>query len=154
LVRGDVPALDLPAERRLQELLVALANDQLLHSAHDCSDGGLAVTVAESCFDNDGMGAEISIAAVDVSRDSAMNTAAALFGESASRVLISVAAENATTVLARAAAAKVPARLVGQTGGNLLRIAVAGRIAVDVSIHEAERVWGSALERYFVKRVA
>ena len=42
----------------------------------------------------------------------------------------------------------------GQTGGNLLRIAVGGHMAVDMPIHDAERAWSSALERYFVKRVA
>src|SRR5262249_23026592 len=61
LVRGEPPALDLRVERALQELLVALATDRLLHSAHDCSDGGVAVTLAESCFDTGGMAAEVSI---------------------------------------------------------------------------------------------
>jgi hypothetical protein len=65
-----------------------------------------------------------------------------------------VAPEDVTRVMERAAAAKVPARLIGQTGGGSVRIAVAGHMAVDVSIHEAERAWSSALERYFVKRVA
>src|SRR6185436_14317748 len=83
LVRGEPPALDLEAERALQDVLVELASERLLHSAHDCSDGGFAVTLAESCFDTSGMGAEVSIPGVDVT---ALNTAAALFGESASRV--------------------------------------------------------------------
>jgi phosphoribosylformylglycinamidine synthase len=154
LVRGEPPALDLQAERALHELLVTLATERLLHSAHDCSDGGVAVTLAESCFDTGGTGAEISIPGVDVSRDAAVNAAAALFGESASRVLVSVDPTDVKTMLARAAGAGVPARLVGQTGGSALRIAVGGQTAVEVSIDEAERVWNSALERYFVKRVA
>jgi phosphoribosylformylglycinamidine synthase len=154
LVRGEPPAIDLDAERALQELLVALANERLIHSAHDCSDGGLAVALAESCFDTEGMGAEVSISDVDVAREVALNTAAALFGESASRVLVSVVPEDTTAVLERAASLNVPARIIGQTGGNLLRIAVAGRMAIDISIHEAERVWNAAIERYFAKRVA
>src|SRR4029450_13514788 len=48
LVRGEPPAIDLDAERALQDLLVALASERLLHSAHDCSDGGVAVALAES----------------------------------------------------------------------------------------------------------
>ena len=131
-----------------------LATERLIHSAHDCSDGGLAVALAESCFDTEGMGAEVSIAGVDVARDAALNTAAALFGESASRVLVSAVPEDATVVLERAASISVPARVIGQTGGNLLRIAVAGRMALDLPMHEAERVWNSAVERYFAKRVA
>ncbi len=50
LVRGAPPALDLKAERALQDLLVTLADARLIRSAHDCSDGGLAVTLAECCF--------------------------------------------------------------------------------------------------------
>src|SRR5215475_7464456 len=61
LVRGVPPELDLARERALQKLLVALADARLLRSADDCSDGGLAVAVAECCFDTSGMGAEVSI---------------------------------------------------------------------------------------------
>ena len=59
-----------------------------------------------------------------------------------------------TTVLQRAAAAKVPARVIGQTGGSRLRLAVAGDIVIDQSADEAERVWSTAIDRYFAQRVA
>ena len=79
-----------------------------MRSAHDCSDGGLAVTLAECCFDTGGIGAEVSIdAPPTVARERDLNDAAALFGESASRVVVSVAPEELTRVLERAAAAKV-----------------------------------------------
>ncbi len=113
LVRGMPPALDLTAERALQTLLVALADGRLVRSAHDCSDGGFAVTLAEGCFDTGGMGAEVSLEGIEVARDPELNVAAALFGESASRAVISVVADNVTTVLERAAAANVPARVIG-----------------------------------------
>src|SRR3989442_5387961 len=61
LVRGVPPALDLAAERALQQLLVTLSEERLVRSAHDCSDGGIAVTLAECCFDTAGMGAEVEI---------------------------------------------------------------------------------------------
>src|SRR5438093_9825598 len=61
MVRGVPPRLDLDAERALQTLLVTLAGERLVRSAHDCSDGGLAVTVAECCFDSGGVGAEVSL---------------------------------------------------------------------------------------------
>jgi phosphoribosylformylglycinamidine synthase len=154
LVRGVPPAIDLDAERALQELLVALADGRLIRSAHDCADGGLAVTVAECCFDTGGIGAELSIGGVLASRSDAMNEAAALFGESASRVLVSASPDNVAAVLVRAAAARVPARVIGQTGGNRLRIAVAGRMAIDVPVDQAERAWSSAIEQYLVRRVA
>jgi phosphoribosylformylglycinamidine synthase subunit PurL len=153
-VRGLPPAIDLAAERALQDLLVALASERLIRSAHDCSDGGLAVTIAECCFDTGGIGAEAAIGAVSVAEDAAVNEAAALFGESASRAVLSVAPHNVAAVLEHAAALRVPARVVGQTGGNRLRIAVDGRIAIDQAIDEAERLWSSAVESHFVKRVA
>src|SRR5262245_55888726 len=80
IVRGLPPAIDLVRERALQDLLVALAAERLMRSAHDCSDGGLAVAAAECCFDTHGMGAEIAIGGVQVSRDADLNDAAALFG--------------------------------------------------------------------------
>jgi len=154
LVRGLPPALDLDAERALQRLLVTLAAERLMRSAHDCSDGGLAVTIAECAFETSGIGAEVSIDGVQVSREGTVNVAAALFGESASRVIVSVVPEALTTVLQRAAAAAVPARVIGRTGGNRLRMAVGGDIVIDLSADEAERVWSTAIDRHFVQRVA
>ena len=154
LVRGRPPAIDLEAERALQTLLVDLADRRLVGSAHDCSDGGLAVTLAECCFDAGGLGAEIAIDPADVSRDAAINQAAALFSESASRVVVSTKVDTAASVLEQAAAAGVPARVVGQTGGQLLRIAVGGHLAIDLPVDDAERAWAGAMERYFHRRVA
>jgi phosphoribosylformylglycinamidine synthase len=153
LVRGVPPSLDLVAERALQGLLVQLASRQWMHSAQDCSDGGLAVALAESCFGS-GSGAEVAIEGVAVSSDTHLNAAAALFGETASRVLVSVAPDKVTEVLQLAAAAHVPARVIGETGGNRLRMSVAGRVLVDVAVEEAEKVWSSTIDRLFVKKVA
>jgi len=154
LVRGVPPAIDLAAERVLQLLLVALADARLIRSAHDCSDGGLAVTVAECCFDTGGVGVEVSIGGVEVSRRAAVNCAAALFGESSSRVVISAAPESVSVVLARAASAGVPAAVVGRVGGTAIRIAVGGTDAIDVPVDECERAWSTAIERYFAQKVA
>ncbi len=153
-VRGVPPAVDLDAERALQGLVVALADARLLRSAHDCSDGGIAVALAECCFDTGGVGAEASIEGVEVARDPRVNRVAALFGESASRVVVSVTTDVLASVLERAAAARVPARVIGQTGGNRLRIAAAGRIEIDVEVDDAERTWASAISRYFRKQAA
>jgi phosphoribosylformylglycinamidine synthase subunit PurL len=153
-VRGVPPAIDLAAERSLQDLVVALATERLIRSAHDCSDGGLAVTLAECCFGTGSIGAEAEIDAVHVARVPALNEAAALFGESASRIVVSTTPDNVADVLQRAAAARVPARVIGETGGNRLRISVAGALAVDVAIDEAERAWSTAIERVFARKVA
>ncbi len=154
LVRGAPPSLDLAAERTLQALIVSLAEAQLVRSAHDCSDGGLAVTLAECCFGTGGTGADISIGGMSVARDAGVNEAAALFGESASRIVVSAAGKSVEHVLEQAAAGGIPAEVIGRTGGRLLRITVGGRLAVDVPIDEAERAWASTLERHFARRVA
>jgi phosphoribosylformylglycinamidine synthase len=153
-IRGAAPVLDLDVERRLQALLVALAGERLVRSASDCSDGGLAAALAECCFAGSGLGADVSLGGTAVTGRRDLDEAAALFGESASRVLVSVTPDEVTAVLARAAAAAVPARVIGQTGGNRLRIAVAGRVAVDVAIEDAERVWSKAIDSYFEKQIA
>jgi phosphoribosylformylglycinamidine synthase len=154
LVQGLPPRLDLKAERALQGLLVSLATERLVRSAHDCSDGGLAVALAECCFDTAGAGAEVSIEGTAIARQPAPNQAAALFGESASRAIVSASTDNVTEVLQRAAAAGVPARVIGETGGNRLRIAVAGATIVDLPVEEAERVWSTAIEQRFARKVA
>jgi phosphoribosylformylglycinamidine synthase len=154
IVRGQPPLLDLEAERSLQALLVSLADAKVLRSAHDCSDGGIAVAIAECCFENGGIGAEASIDSKHISRLESIDLTAALFSESASRVVLSVAPENVAKVLERAANASVAVRMIGRVGGRRIRIAVGGATAVDLSLQDAERAWSSAIERYFVRRVA
>jgi phosphoribosylformylglycinamidine synthase len=154
VVRGMPPKLNLDAEKALQRLMVDLAAERLIRSAHDCSDGGLAVALAECCFDTGGAGAEVSIEALNVGRDSRLNDAVALFGESASRVVVSVSTDNVTEILQRSAMAGLLARVIGETGGNRLRIAVAGRAIIDVSVDDAERIWSTAIEHVFARRVA
>jgi phosphoribosylformylglycinamidine synthase subunit PurL len=154
LVRGVPPAIDLAAERALQSLLVTLADEGLARSAHDCSDGGLAVTVAECCFDTNGMGAELAIDAASIGGNQMLNVVAALFGESASRVVVSVTPQELTRLIELAASAGVPARVVGQTGGNRLRIAVGGAFVIDESVDDLERVWSNVIESSVSKRVA
>jgi phosphoribosylformylglycinamidine synthase len=149
-VAGMPPMIDLTRERSLQSLVVALAGDRLLRSAHDCSDGGIAVTLAECCFGTGGMGAEASLESVKVAREVRTNEAAALFGETASRIVVSISADDVVTVLERASAAGVPSRVIGRTGGNRLRIATDGQVTVDVAIGEAERIWSTAIESVYV----
>ncbi|MDR1990233.1 MAG: phosphoribosylformylglycinamidine synthase II, partial [Acidobacteriaceae bacterium] len=152
-VRGVPPRLDLARERALQQLVVALASDRALKSAHDCSDGGIAVTLAECCFGaNTGVG--VSLDAITISGDEVLNDAAALFGESASRIVVSVSPDRVTEVLQRAAAAGVPASVIGEVGGNRIRCAVGGRTVIDIAVSDAERIWSQAIERVFTRKVA
>jgi len=142
-VRGDAPALDLKREGALLKLVTEAAAAGVLRSAHDCSDGGMAVTLAESCFDTGGIGATIELTAE-----------LELFSETASRIVVSVSASKQEDVLARARAAGVPARRIGTTGGSRLEIAIQGRKAIDVSVGEAEQVWATALANFFKRTAA
>jgi phosphoribosylformylglycinamidine synthase len=143
LVRGEAPALDLAREAALIRLVTDCASAGLLRSAHDCSDGGVAVTLAECCFDTGGTGVTAEL-----------GTELELFSESASRIIVSVDASKEKDLLSRAAAAGVPARRIGTTGGSRITIGVSGANAIDVAVAEAERLWGTALETHFKKAVA
>jgi len=157
LVRGDAPALDLARERALLGLVTSAIGEGLVRSAHDVSDGGIAITLAECCFDTDGIGATIDLpsapSAPSVPSCPSSPSCSSCFSESASRIVVSADASNEQAILARAAAAGVPARRIGTTGGDRLTIAVNGSAAIDVAVAEAERIWTTAIEQYF-KRVA
>ncbi len=86
--------------------------------------------------------------------DDRLNVAAALFGESASRIVVSTPADTAPAVLALAAQVNVPAREIGVTGGSVLRMDVGEQPAIDLSVATAERAWADALERSFKRQVA
>jgi phosphoribosylformylglycinamidine synthase len=143
LVRGDAPAFDAGREAALIKVVTEAASSGLLRSAHDCSDGGLAVTLAESCFNASGIGGTVALAS-DLE----------LFSESASRILVSVDASKEQDLLRRAAAAGVPARRIGTTGGSRIEIFVNAQKVVDVAVTEAENLWATALEKHFKRAVA
>jgi len=113
----------------------------------------VAVTIAESCFEPHGTGCEIDLpsAASDGGVD---RLAATLFGESASRVVVSARPADTAAVLDAARKAGVPARRIGHTGGALMRIAVDGHIAIACPLEEAEHLWTTSLEKWLARRAA
>jgi phosphoribosylformylglycinamidine synthase len=154
VIRGAVPVLDLDAERRLQALLIDLASKGLVLSAHDCAEGGLAVTLAECTFDTDGIGVEVDVASAGDGLPEGWSIDATLFGESPSRVVASTGLNQVDDLLAAARAAGVPAVMIGTTGGSRIVVRVAGRPAVNVAVADAEQLWATALERYFARQAA
>ena len=152
LIRGVPPALDLARERALHMLLVDAAAAGIIRSAHDCAEGGLAVTLAESTFET-GLGAEINVPGVAASAP-ALRDIATVFGESASRVVVSVAPERAHEILGKASAAGVPAAVIGRVGGKHIRISVDGRVVIDEALGVAEQIWSTAIDGYFESRKA
>jgi phosphoribosylformylglycinamidine (FGAM) synthase-like enzyme len=129
-------------------LIVKLIREQLIESAHDCSEGGLAIALAECTFDNGGIGVTANIAGEAAG---AFSVNAVLFGESASRIVISVDPDRLDTVLSAATAAAIPAVEIGNTGGDRIRISVGGRSAIDSAVADAERAWATAIERKMQK---
>ena len=150
MLRGRPPMLDLDAERRLQRLLVDAAAAGMVLSAHDCAEGGLAVALAECCFDAPGGGATVDIASAS---GGPLGVEATLFGESASRVIVSVRDNHVDDLLAQAQKNGVPAQLIGRTGGGRVGIGIDGRNTIDVEVSEAARAWESGLARYFEQRL-
>jgi phosphoribosylformylglycinamidine synthase len=134
LERGAPPELDLEREGRLHALLVEAGQGGLLRSAHDVSDGGLAVALAE-CSIRGEVGVEADVGEEGISPE------ALLFGESASRAVVSCQEAAAEQVLDLARAHAVPARRVGRTGGDRIRITP----GVDVPLREAHDVWSRTL---------
>jgi phosphoribosylformylglycinamidine synthase len=153
VIRGVPPALDLERERALQRLLVDLASRRLVRSAHDCAEGGLAVALAECCCEANGLGVEVAIGSVAPAAG-VDRLAGTLFGESASRVLVSVAPDRTAAVLEAARAAGVPAVKVGRTGGRTIRISVDGQVTIDLAVSEAEARWSASLANWLDGRAA
>ena len=119
------PAIDLDAEARLQRLLVALAQERLLRSAHDCADGGLAVALAESTVLG-GVGFAGAPGSADGPGWPSGRWDAALFGESPSRAVVTCAEQDAPRIEAAAHAEGVPCVRLGATGGD--RFAIPGLV--------------------------
>jgi phosphoribosylformylglycinamidine synthase len=152
LVRGVPPELDLTAERALQRFLVAAAREELLRSAHDCAEGGLATTLAECTFGTGGIGLTVDLAAVAAA--DAWKTTATLFSESASRVVVSVARNRAGAFQERARSFGVPVQEIGTTGTKRIQICISGQSVIDIGVDEAEDIWDTALDKYFKQRAA
>jgi phosphoribosylformylglycinamidine synthase len=152
LVRGKPPALDLKQEAGLQALLVRGIAAGLIRSAHDCAEGGFAVTLAECCFDT-GMGAEVDVAPVETALP-VFGDIATLFGESATRVVVSVSATRTAELVALANTHGVTATAIGLVGGDRIRIAIGGRSVIDAPLADAERIWATTIDRHLESRRA
>src|SRR5256885_348425 len=167
IVAGEPPTIDLPAEKRLIDCLVALAAESTVQSAHDISDGGLAVTLAESCFAATGNQSNpchsersprseesaFSSLGPSVRLDESVPAEHALFSERGARCVVSVSPTNLAAVLATARQYNVGARELGHvTRDNALRIELKGHAAIDSPLDALRDAWANSLERTLVTR--
>src|SRR5208282_671208 len=162
IVCGEPPAIELAAEKRLIDCLVALANEGAVQSAHDISDGGVAVTLAESCFaatqpsnchSERSPRSEESLfsyfgAVINLPADASSPAEHAIFNERGARAIVSVSSTNLAAVQAIARQYNVTAREIGKvTSDNALRMQYKGRAVIDYSIDYLRDIWANSLER-------
>jgi phosphoribosylformylglycinamidine synthase subunit PurL len=146
LKQGVPPAIDLARERAIHELCLEAAGLGLLRSAHDVSDGGLAVCLAESAFLGDRKpGCSIDLA--DRIRPDAL-----LFGETQSRIVVTVSPRRAAALLALAKKRRVRASRIGRVGGSDIVVRVRRREVLRVRVAEAFKAWKESIPaRYKIK---
>ncbi|MFZ5767823.1 MAG: phosphoribosylformylglycinamidine synthase subunit PurL [Bacillota bacterium] len=151
MVAGQPPIPDLKKERSLITLLVQAAKDGILASAHDVSDGGLAVALAESCFASahDRYGALYGVE-VDIPAAGGVRVDAVLFGESTGRVVVSCRPGDWPRLDRLSRAVGVLAQPVGWVRGERLRLRVNGRLLVDVPVGDLREAWLRAIPRLVV----
>jgi phosphoribosylformylglycinamidine synthase len=134
-VAGMPPPLDFAREKAVQRAVREGVRAGLLKAAHDVSDGGLAVALAEMCFARD-LGCRVSLRA-DLRAD------ALLFGEDASRIVVSYPASARDKVAAICKAAGAPLEEIGQVGGNALIV----EGVLEAKVADLREPWSSALPR-------
>jgi phosphoribosylformylglycinamidine synthase len=145
LVAGDAPAVDLDAEKALQESVLDMVAARLLRSAHDCAEGGLAVCLAESAMREDG-GVPRAIG-LDIRLDDDIDVAPLLFGEAQGRIVVSCAESDAEAVIAAAAEAGVPARTIGSVAEGTFAVATQGAARIELPTASLHEVFTTAIPR-------
>jgi phosphoribosylformylglycinamidine synthase II len=142
IVAGEPPQIDLAAEKRLQQIFLALATEGLVQSAHDISDGGIAVTLVECCFAAPGLSASVSLEGSEPPAEHA------LFNERGARAVVSVKSSLLARVLDSARQYGVSAQQIGQvTRDKGFRIQYKGSAAIDSPLEVLRDVWAHSLER-------
>ncbi|MGE5396200.1 MAG: phosphoribosylformylglycinamidine synthase subunit PurL [Chitinophagales bacterium] len=137
LEAGEVKPVDLQMEKNLTELLVGLAQQGILQSAHDTAEGGLAVCLAESAL-KAGIGSRVELAG-----DGRVD--ARLFGEGTGRVIVTAKDAAAEQVLEQAKKIGVPAAVIGSVGGSALKITDQGQTLINIEVSELASIWGGAI---------
>ncbi|MGO9640401.1 MAG: phosphoribosylformylglycinamidine synthase subunit PurL [Candidatus Acidiferrales bacterium] len=140
IAAGAPPTVDLAAEKRLIRLLEALAAAGAVASAHDISDGGLAVALSECCFGGDGLSAEVKVAGAEPAE-------IAWFGERGARAIVSAARARVAEVLAHARECGVRGEEIGRVSRGTLRLEYNGQNVVRAPVESLREVWAGAFER-------
>ncbi len=141
-IQGVPPQLDLDQEKAVQAFTREAAAKRFLRSAHDVSDGGLAVAIAESLFGPLGERVGATVAIECTGRADTL-----LFSEGQSRMLFSVQASNVESIEKLAESYGVPLSRLGVTGGDAFRLQLNGVEALSLSLDELFDTWWNSIER-------
>ncbi len=141
----DAPSIDLVHEKNLQDLLVTLAAKKLVHSAHDISDGGLFVALAEKSIMNADAPLGFSVD-LENTNNSPCSIQQQLFSEAQGRVIVSISPEKAKEVIAEAMERHVPIRVIGQVVAEDAIIAMNGEELLHFTLEELSGAYYHALE--------
>jgi phosphoribosylformylglycinamidine synthase len=136
---GYPPELDLEKEAALQKAVIELIQQGLVDSVHDCSDGGLAVALAEKAFAK-GVGARVNLAS------NGLPAEFALFGEDASRIMLSCDPANVSRIQQIAEEHGIAADVLGETIPERLEISLDGQVVVSAAVADLYQAYESALE--------
>jgi phosphoribosylformylglycinamidine synthase len=137
---GFPPALELDREAALQKAIVEMAQADVLDSAHDISEGGIAVTLAECAFE-EGMGFQANLPALDFPAESV------LFGEDASRIIVSCDPQHLGRIKSIAGKHGLFADQVGQTVAGQCEIRLDGKVAISAKVSELRSAYEDVIER-------
>ena len=135
---GDAPAVDLEREKAIIDFMCAAADKRLINAAHDVSDGGLAVAIAEMTFGGSNIGADVKL-------ESKLADDALLFGENHGRVVLEVTGACAGQVEKLAAKYKLPLKRIGRTAGDSIVVSVNGEKLISLSVKDAESIWKNTI---------
>jgi phosphoribosylformylglycinamidine synthase len=139
---GKVPEVNLQAEKNLQDLLISQIQAGSVSAAHDVSEGGLLVTVAEMLFDDETFGVDLNLG----SRGPSNRLDALLFGESQGRAVLAVKPEKLADVLSAAREAGVDAEQIGIVNRNgRFQAIVDGETVLDVNVKVLRESWENAI---------
>jgi phosphoribosylformylglycinamidine synthase len=140
IVGGVPPAIDLAAEAHLIEALVALAAEGILSSAHDLSDGGIAVALGECGFASNGLAAEVAW-------HTDLPAEIALFGEAGARAIVSVPQASLARLLSLASKYKLAVLTVGRVTRGQFQISLDGTTVIRADSASLRDIWSGAIER-------
>jgi phosphoribosylformylglycinamidine synthase II len=136
---GYPPELDLEKEASLQRTVIELIQQGLVDSVHDCSDGGLVVALAEKAFPK-GVGARVNLAS------NGLPVEFVLFGEDASRIVLSCDPANVARIQQMAEKYGIAADVLGETIPERLQISLDGQMVVSAAVSDLDQAYESALE--------